>query len=261
MIINMTGGGGGTSLNFDVKAYATEELLLAATPKENTIGIITTTAITSWIFSATEPESPVEGMVWITTSTSSTIEFNALKKNAIQVYPVAAKQYVSGAWVDVTAYSYQGGEWVAWWDGVTLYDAGDQALVVTGGWERHADMNFAGSLNSGYVTFNDDSIKITAGSGVASIVSTKNKIDVTGYSAIEFDVLITSVAHNSAYGIISEHGDVYNKYAAARIGDTSAGLRVTLSVDISGVTDGKYYVFVATANNRTRDIYSIKLVR
>lgn len=102
---------GGASLNFDVKAYATEEALLAAAPKENTIGIITENKITSWIFSATEPSPTAAGMVWITTGTSSTIEFNALKKNGIQVYPISAKQYVSGAWVNVPAEIYQGGMW------------------------------------------------------------------------------------------------------------------------------------------------------
>lgn len=105
------GGGGGTSLNFDVKAYATEEAMLAATPKENTIGIITTTPITSWIFSATEPAETMEGMVWITTGTSSTVKFNALKKNCIQVYPISAKQYVSGAWVNKNMKCYQNGKW------------------------------------------------------------------------------------------------------------------------------------------------------
>jgi hypothetical protein len=103
--------GGGASLNFNVKGYATEELLMAATPKENTIGIITTTPITSWIFSATEPAEPVEGMAWIATGTSSTVEFGALKKNGIRVYPISAKQYVNGKWGAVNAYIYQGGVW------------------------------------------------------------------------------------------------------------------------------------------------------
>ena len=104
----------GTKLNFKVVGYATEAELLADTPKENTIGIITTNNITGWLFSATEPESPTDGMVWISTGTFSPVEFNAMKKNGIQVYPISAKQYISGAWVDKTAKSYQGGKWVDW---------------------------------------------------------------------------------------------------------------------------------------------------
>lgn len=110
MIINMTGGGGGgAALNFKVVGNPQPN-----NPKENTNWVDTDVKITSWIFSATEPENPVEGMVWITTGISSNARFNALKKNGIQVYPISAKQYVSGAWVDVEAKTYQNGEWVDW---------------------------------------------------------------------------------------------------------------------------------------------------
>ena len=59
-------------------------------------------------------EGTPEGMVWFYTGASSTVKFNALKKNNITVYPLVAKQYVSGAWVDKTAKSYQNGAWVDW---------------------------------------------------------------------------------------------------------------------------------------------------
>ena len=98
-----TGGGGGGGLNFQVVGGTTAP----SNPKENTIWINTTEKITSWIFSATEPQNPIPGMVWIRTGVSSPAEFNALKKNGIQVYPISAKQYVSGAWVNVTVKIYQ----------------------------------------------------------------------------------------------------------------------------------------------------------
>lgn len=102
-----TGGGGG--LNFKVVGGTTAP----SNPKENMIWVNTSTKITSYIFSATQPTGSA-GMVWISTGTSSTAEFNALKKNGIQVYPLSAKQYISGAWVGETAKIYQGGEWVDW---------------------------------------------------------------------------------------------------------------------------------------------------
>lgn len=167
------GGGGGTSLNFDVKAYATEEALLAATPKENTIGIITTNKITGWLFSATEPESPTEGMVWISTGASSTIEFNALKKNGIQVYPLSAKQYVSGAWVDVTAMSYQGGEWVEW------IKAGD--IYING--KIHPDYSYdIFSYDSGADITNQSLIGLNTHYGWIYITP---KVDLTNFSTLK----------------------------------------------------------------------------
>lgn len=106
MIFNVTGGGG-TSLNFKIVGGTSQP----TAPKENTIWVNTSVAIPAWELSATEPGSPVAGMVWISTGTSSGVAFNALKKNAIQVYPLSAKQYVGGQWVSVEAKTYQDGEW------------------------------------------------------------------------------------------------------------------------------------------------------
>lgn len=122
-----TGGGAGGGLNFKVVGGTSAP----ASPKENTIWINTNTTITSYVFSATQPTGSA-GMVWISIGTSSTGEFNALKKNSIQVYPISAKQYVSGAWVGKEAKSYQGGKWVDW---VTyLFNNGDECTAQTGGW-------------------------------------------------------------------------------------------------------------------------------
>jgi hypothetical protein len=46
--VPLYGFGGGISLNFDVKAYATSEILKAATPKNNTIGFVSSTPMPSW---------------------------------------------------------------------------------------------------------------------------------------------------------------------------------------------------------------------
>lgn len=106
--------GGANPLNFTVKTYPSEVELKADKPKANTNGIITTTTMTSWVFSATEPKEPVVGMVWLFVGTSSITEFNAIKSKTLMVYPLSAKQYEGGKWVDKVAYSYQNGDWVEW---------------------------------------------------------------------------------------------------------------------------------------------------
>ena len=103
------GNGGDNPLNFKVVGGTSEP----SNPKENMIWVNTNTAITSYIFSTTQPTGTA-GMVWFRTGKSSTAVFNALKKNNIQIYPASAKQYVSGTWVEKTAKSYQGGKWVDW---------------------------------------------------------------------------------------------------------------------------------------------------
>lgn len=115
MIFNMTGGG--APLNFKVVGGTTQP----ANPTENMIWVNTSETITDWVFSATQPTA-ASGRVWITIGTSSTVEFNALKKNGIQVYPISAKQYVSGALVGKNAMSYQGGAWKSWLEVIDFND-------------------------------------------------------------------------------------------------------------------------------------------
>ena len=98
---------GGAGLNFKVVGGTSQP----TNPKENTIWVNTDTAISSWTFSTTKPESHVEGMVWIPTGISSSTPINALKKNGIEVNPVSAKQYVSGVWVSKNGKIYKNGKW------------------------------------------------------------------------------------------------------------------------------------------------------
>lgn len=132
MIFNVSGGGGSVGLNFRVVGGTAAP----STPKENTIWVNTDVDITSWAFDAEEPGPAETGMVWFVTGTSSKVAFNALKKGAIKIYPLMAKQYVSGQWVGVEAKSYQNGEWVDW---VTyLYAPGDECTDNGGHWVTDA---------------------------------------------------------------------------------------------------------------------------
>ena len=110
-----TGGGGG-GLNFQVIGGTTAP----RNPKENMIWVNTSTKITSYIFSATQPTGSA-GMVWIPTGTSSTVEFDALKKNGIQVYPISAKQYEDGTFVGKDAYIWQNGEFLQFSSDIVYY--------------------------------------------------------------------------------------------------------------------------------------------
>ena len=185
------GSGGGSGLNFEVKAYASEDSL-PATAKENTIAVITETPITAYTFSATEPTDPIEGAVWIRIGAASPVEFNALKKNEIRVYPVSAKQYVSGAWVGKTAKSYQGGEWVAWVTDTFLYNKGDFCTDVTGGWKSISIVD--GSNRAGTLAMADNGSSITLWATMpGDYTSTagyvvENEIDVTHFKQLTINV-------------------------------------------------------------------------
>jgi hypothetical protein len=78
-----------------------------------------------------------EGTVWITTGATSPVAFNALKKNSIQVYPISAKQWIGGAWLDKTAQTYQCGKWCDW--ALVLYSYGTTSVNWYGGASLEAD--------------------------------------------------------------------------------------------------------------------------
>ena len=245
MIGRTNTGGGGASLNFKVVGGTSEP----ASPKENTIWVNTDTGITSYIFSATEPESPTEGMVWISTGTSSPVAFNALKKNGMQIYPISAKQYVSGAWVEVTAMSYQNGAWVDW----VMWIVKDGVIRI--------GFNTAARVNKPpVVTQYDGYIKVgpyVASSGVSSTapLCTDVKHDLSDYSTVEFDVDPTSMYTSTDYAKIngcavyllpdigySDLTNINSAVVASAITKTKG--RQTLTLDISNVT-GEYYIAIS----------------
>lgn len=170
---NLGGGSGG--LNFKIVSYATESELLADMPKENTIGVITSIPITGYHFGTEEPSPAAAGMVWSITGIRSAVEFNALKKNAVQVYPMSAKQYIGGAWVDKTAKSYQGGKWVDW---ITYFLVGENQFEnLTGGWIGNGTVDSNGiSMTSGNIDSFD------------KYMHTANPIDFTQFKFIKFNV-------------------------------------------------------------------------
>ena len=228
MIFNMTGGAG---LNFKVKAYASE-LLLPATAAENTIAVITETAISSYVFSADEPEAPDEGMVWFAVGTSSSAEFNALRKNELNIYPLSAKQYVSGAWVDVEAKIHQHGEWM---------DLEETLLPPTTGWSFTKIFSDA---NLGNCSFDGD-VFVGSYSGNAGSAGIIKSIDFTNYKSIEVYYTIKNEDTDSTaspgyggvvllvtdYDLSSNGNEIASKWNDNP--DTALG---KLSIDTSGIT-------------------------
>lgn len=260
-------GGASAGLNFKIIAYTTEENLLSAKPKENTIGIITEIPITSYAFSAKMPSKPVSGMVWIVTGMESSVEFNALRKNSFMVYPLSAKQYVGGAWVDVVAKSYQNGKWVDW--AVYYYSDGNTFDDVTGGYYSN---NVPTDYGTGSVEFGSDRIILQCKGAAQALVRTKNPLDLSGAAVLQIRVHanVTSEYNNKGY----LHFYVTEK-PITQIGQTTGDSKViveeyapgtnaesVVELDVSDVTGNKY-IFAALqtsqrAVNATFEILEIK---
>lgn len=172
-------GSGGSSLNFKVVPYATEDELKSATPIENTIGVITDKNITGYYFATTQPDNMAEGEIWIITDKSSLVAFDVLKKDSVMVYPVSAKQMVSGALVNVTAKSYQNGEWNDW-----LY------YIVNGSDSRITNIP---QYASSQWTISDNGLTLTRNSGSQnSLGTTEDTFDLTGKTKFVLELTNTN---------------------------------------------------------------------
>lgn len=219
MIFNMSGGG--AALNFKMVSNPTAP----NNPSENMIWIESDVEINGWLFSTTEPNDPVEGMVWATYSTSGPSSFNALKKNGIIICPLKTSQYVGGEWVNKTAKTYRNDEWVDWT--VYVFINGDQCIDLTGGWEATARNWYDYGQVMPTVTFEGGKMTVSSYYEVSSnyyggTVQTKNKIDMTPYSAVVFNVL--------DYGLLGRKPE-YGTNDKYRIGVTSDTTSATYVMD------------------------------
>lgn len=248
------GGSGGKSsgsggLNFSIEAYEYESAL-PETAEDNTIAIYPATEISSYSFSATKPENPDPYMVWISTGTSSPAEFNALKENGIQIYPISAKQYVSGNWMDVTAKSYQGGKWVDWWQG-ELYKEGNEYVEVTGGWMEEGRGLSSGDNKASTapkITRGAASMTFHNESGGGGVYRTTNKIDLTPYASAILKCDTQSVASSASWCNFYAWKEMPTNYDNDDYWVTKTNIRTNgenleFTLDVSGCNDPSgYYV-------------------
>lgn len=241
-MIGRTNTGGGGGLNFQVVGG----IIAPSNPRENTIWVNTATKITSWFFSATEPENLAEGMVWISVGTSSEVAFNALKKNGIEVYPISAKQYIDGELVSVETQSYQNGEWVEWIPAGALYYNGDEREDVTGGWALST--NYGNAPSHGDKLIKTEYSMIFESHFVGGVsyaygfLRANNKINLDNINSLELTVKSVSL-DNPVNPIVlcAKSIDIANTTnVVASIALTDSG-KQTFTLDVSALS-GNYYV-------------------
>lgn len=249
MIFNMNGGGhGGAALNFKVVGGTSAP----SNPAENTIWVNTDIPIINWFFGRDDTDvSPddtfAEGTVWITTSTRSKVEFNALKKNGICVCPVRAWQLVNWEWVEKEAKTYQGGAWVEWIPDGALFWHGDQCTDVTGGWG--INKSATSSKAAPTCVFESDRIHLT-NSGFASsgILSTVQKIDLTNAKVLSVDVTKLGSCEPILYV-----GDSRTDWSNNRLASVTCSATGIIGLDVSSVTGSHYVGFYIYADASALD--------
>ena len=247
--------GSASPLNFKVIAYASGSKLTADKPKANTIGVVTTTAITGWIFSKTEPSSPAAGNVWFRTDISSTTSFNAVRKNKLYVYPVECKQYVSGSWKKKVAKLYKSSAWTDW--EMFLYKDGNINGDIVGGLNPYAyrPSTSTSAVDKPLVSMTASGITIAYeaidynGNAYAGTMMTTKAINFSGYKTLKIHVVSASVGTGPSNGYIrfgaTETRE--NNYAVA-VAKTICASNESISnkefsIDISDLS-GSYYCLI-----------------
>ncbi|MEA4912183.1 MAG: hypothetical protein VB092_06205 [Oscillospiraceae bacterium] len=240
------GSSGGAGMNLAFKAYATEAAMSVDTPAENTIGIVTTTAIGKVAIKATQPTTisgaaVAEGDVWILNGAGSSGAAQISKKNGVEVwcYPLFCKQYISGAWAVKTAKSYIDGAWVT--PVLYLYKDGDKCVAATGGY------NFSGLYSEASGSY---TVGRTSGDGAFNAYAyTTDLIDVTNFETL---YVYCAQDGNGAAGTneyrrfgFSSTQTPNNFAAYLQLDRNSAVASAWRTLDVSALT-GSYY-FVAQA--------------
>ena len=253
----IVGGSGSSPLNFKVVGGLSEPLM----PRENMVWVNTAEEINTYVFAPKVPENPLDGQVWLQTTTDGGVQFNILKKNGIITNVVNVKQYINASWVYVAASVYQGGVWRdldSW-----LYYKGDLCEGLTGGWD-----NFGICLSSEYkdplaltISYNADSVTLKSSRASGQPLgrwSPKNKINLSGFSKVVVNVLSASSSGGPLeLSVVSTHGTYYTDYRVAALDLLGKSGKATL--DISKV-DSECYVCLDVYRSKSITINEIKLV-
>lgn len=142
-----------------------------------------------------------EGAVWFAVGMESPVAFNAVRKNTITVYPLAAYQNINGTRIQKTAQTYIDGAWVEWF--TYLFNDGQVNETLTGG--------INGTIQDGAIYFNG-----SVNASYNQTYTTVNKMNLTNF--------------NSLKAVISSQNTVEDVYFRLLVDDAQqTGSRVTLA--------------------------------
>lgn len=230
VISRFPGGGGVQALN--VSAY-TSALLLPASAAEGAIGVITSVAIANVRFIGSTPVSPVSGDVWIKGATALPAKVVLRANPEYVLYPLAAYQYVSSAWVSVPLYVYVSGSWVA---------SGTLWLLGQG----RNDVAAEKSLSGGTVTYASGAYTLSTGPGSSpSFAGIRTTGMVSLAASLRIMAIVTSGDLDRYRQLVITTGYDYTSGVVASVIRNNTTSGYAFSIDTSALT-GSYYIHFIT---------------
>lgn len=238
-----TGGGGGIGGGGELVIVG--GTTSPAKANHNTIWLNTPNEITSHVLSATEPTNPVNGMAWVTIGDSGGIKMvSPVGGDWITVYPISAKQYVSGEWVNVPAYIYQGGEWVQFsFEYLYLFKEG---AGITKGYELKASFDSA----AGGLKVENDKITMSTNNTLCNLIWIEPQVDLKPYEKLYVELTCAGKYNTTSAVTIGVGSDIPT--TATSIGAVDASVssiydtsRKIYEVPISNIPYERYIKILA----------------
>lgn len=238
MIINAVTGGG------DLKLKVEGGAIRPTRPKENTIWVYTTTDITGYILSPTQPETGTEGLVWIKTADTGA-EINVGRKNAVMLRLASGMLYSGGTWqmVDESCV-YVSGAWIKLDQAV--YMIKDGVLQATFDATNKASITQA----TGYVQFK--------GTTTGYFAAWADNIDLTNKSTISLEGTFDTSGDGVQYYLAIWDPKTSNKSHSNAIAKESYKNKSTAVLDVTSYT-GAYSVGLTSIYTRIQKITSLKI--
>lgn len=239
MIGRTNAGGGGGGLNLKVVGGTTQP----TSPRENTIWVNTTTAITGYILSPTQPETGTEGLVWLKTADTG-VEINVGKKNAVLLHLAMSQVYSGGSWKTVEGYVYKSSAWVQF-GFLALYKDGVFSTAhtekVIKGSIQYADTYYTAVTNG------------DGNTGEAYVVFGPLSLDGHKTVTMRAQFVSTKVANVRFTIMMAQNDNATRSNAALKTEvDIKDYVENTVSLDISTLKTGTWYVY-AGINTGGRD--------
>ena len=243
-IYNIQTGSGSGPLSLEIATGSTPPI----GGSERLIWANTTEVITSIVISNINdtPSNPSQGMFWLGTSITSNVAMPISTSPRVMIYPWRGRQYISGAWEDISCSTYLNGAWVKW--STTIFTVGDPLPTMTGSGGE------SGLTGSGVLY-----IKSSAEYDSNRYIGGGN-LDLTFYSKIFFRGIgqRSGTTTDEKVGISS--GTTWITSTSIYPATNPDGITTDRTLDINNLIGGYSIRFYCYKGIRTLNIYHIELI-
>ena len=235
-------GGGGGSAAIDVVGGTTQP----ENASENTIWVNTDVPIGTWYALFNEPQSPVEGDVWLKLASSSfQIELTP-EQFIVEISTIV--QYIGGVWAQKTAQIYYGSAWAE-------ANLNERVLLDATGWR--SGLSFRSCTDYSDITIYNDEYPVSFKMYRYSAAYLMD-IDFADYDVLEIDIE-SDYTSEQWHHIGVTDSTTYSPNYIAHLTFEKQIPRNVHAINVSSITGRHNIIITAWGQNHYIRVYGIKL--